>query len=284
MEDFEQPGSGPARTEVPCATCGAAASGAPLNFVYAIGRIEPRFPRLCIEKELAQVAGASKTAGLTDREVLHKVLSAKENRYLVRQLCWVLTIEGLETYLVRPHDLEGYDLLVDALRPVPRATDIDVIIGMRGPIAPPELCNGLTVPIVFIDQMYSFDIDALVKSLPRPKDTSEKDFAKSAEELFNRIMQMADNVGSGDESRALNYLVVRYPAIYAKAAEQFARDFSLSRVEVRPSPLSTTRKIVDVVFSFASRTSDFAEKFFVRVDVTEEFPFLFTRLAPYYEV
>ena len=32
--------------------------------------------------------------------------------------------------------------------------DIDVVIGMRGPIAPPEMCNGLMIPIVAFDQIY----------------------------------------------------------------------------------------------------------------------------------
>ncbi len=76
---------------------------------------------------------------------------------------------------------------------------------------------------------------------------------------------------------------MRYPGIYAKAAEEFARDFSLTRVEVLPSPLSGTRRIVDVIFSYTNRNTDFTEKFFVRVDVTEEFPFLVTKMSPYYD-
>ena len=32
-----------------------------------------------------------------------------------------------------------------------------------------------------------------------------------------------------------------------------------------------------------NRNTDFAEKSFVRVDVTEEFPFLVTKLSPYYD-
>jgi PatG C-terminal len=102
-------------------------------------------------------------------------------------------------------------------------------------------------------------------------------------ELFDRIMQMADNAGATDEHRALNYCALRYPAIYAKAAEEFAANSSLSAVEVRPSPLSGTRRVVDVIFSYTNRNTDFTEKFFVRVDVTEEFPFLVTKLSPYYE-
>ena len=174
-------------------------------YVYAIGRIEPRFPTLSVEKEFAQATGRAETAGLTDRQALHAVLSQRQNRYLARQLCWVLTIEGLDTYILQPRDPADLDLLVEALRPTPRPTDVDVVIGMRGPIAPPELCNGLMVPIVVFDQIYSFDVDALIKSIPRPEKVAAKEFDAAAEELFYRIMQMADNAGATDEHRALNY-------------------------------------------------------------------------------
>ena len=94
---------------------------------------------------------------------------------------------------------------------------------------------------------------------------------------------MADNAGATDEHRALNYLAVRYPAVYATAAEAFTRNSSLTAVEVRPSPLSGARKVVEVIFSFTNRQTDVTEKFFVRVDVTEDFPFLVTKMSPYYD-
>lgn len=96
-------------------------------------------------------------------------------------------------------------------------------------------------------------------------------------------MLAADNAGSTDEHRALNYLAVRYPAIYATAADAFGRNASLSAVDVQPSPLSSTRNVVDVIFSFTNRSTDVIEKFFTRVDVTEEFPFLITKMSPYFD-
>jgi hypothetical protein len=54
-------------------------------------------------------------------------------------------------------------------------------------------------------------------------------------------------------------------------------------VEVRPARLSGTRKIVDAIFSFTNRNTDVTEKGFVRVDVTEEFPFLVTKMSPYFD-
>jgi hypothetical protein len=269
-----------------CPTCGAsqAAGAEPAvpSWVYALGRIEPRFPSIATEKELAQATGREKTVGLTDRQALQAVLSKAENRCLVRQLCWVMTIEGLETYILRPRDPRDFDLLVEALRANPTPMDMDVVIGTMGPIAPPDVCNGLMLPIVTFDQLYSFDRDTLIKSIPRPAKTSEKDFAPVAAELLDRAMQLADNAGAIADHRALNYLVVRYPAIYAAAADAFNRNASLTGVEVRPSPLGGVRTIVDVIFSFTNRNTDVIEKQFVRVDVTEMFPFLVTKLSPYF--
>lgn len=274
-----------------CTSCGSAAGttdrSAPgsrtVSYIYAIGKVEARFPNLAAEKEFAQVTGRTDTAGRTDQQAFHAVLSQRENRYLVRQLCWVFSIQGLETYLLLPRDPADLDLLVEAIRPAPSPGDIDVVIGMRGRIAPPEMCNGLMVPTVAFDQIYSFGSDALINAIPKPDTITAENFGPAAEELFNRIMQLTDNVGATDEHRALNYLAMRYPAIYAKAAEEFALDFSLNGVEVRPSRLSGTRNIVDVIFSYTNRNTDYTEKCHVRVDVTEEFPFLVTKLSPYYD-
>jgi hypothetical protein len=271
-----------------CPSCGVSppvngAAAVSPSYIYAIGKMDPRFPRLSVEKEFAQATGRAETTGLTDRQAVQKVLSQRQNRYLTRQLCWVMTIGGLDTYIVVPRDPTDFDLLVEALRPAPSPGDLDVVIGMRGPIAPAEMCNGLMVPIVVFDQMYSFDRDTLIKSIPRPEKTPAKEFTPVAEELFDRIMQMTDNAGGTDEHRALNYLAVRYQAIYANAAAAFARNASLSAVEVRPSPLSGTRKVLEVILSYTNRTTDVIEKFSVRVDVTEEFPFLVTKLSPYYD-
>jgi len=275
---------------LPCPTCGVPTQLNPTSnnmttsaYVYALGRIEPSFPRLSVEKEFAQATGRAETAGLTDRQTLQTVLSQPENRYLARQLCYVFTIEGLETYILQPGDPADLQTLIDSLRPTPQPWDVDVVIGRRGSIAPSELCNGLMVPIVIFDQIYSFDRESFIRSIPRPEKISEEAFGPAAQELFDRIIEMADNAGATDADRAVNYCALRYPAIYAKAAESFAANSSLTGLEVRASALSGTRKIVEVIFSYTNRGTDVTEKFFVRVDVTEEFPFLVTKISPYYD-
>jgi len=269
----------------PCPTCGGMGmegAMAPASYVYVLGPIEARSPRPSVEKEMAQATGRAETAGRTDQQAFHQVLSQRENRYLARQMCWVLTVQGLETYILAPRDPADLDLLIEAIEPHDNPW-LSLVIGVRGPIAPPDYCNGLMVPIVIFDQIYTFSRDALIEAIPRPEHMSAEAFGAASRELFDRIMQMTDNAGATDEDRAPNYLAMRYPAIYAKAAESYAHNASLSAVDVQPSALSGTRKIVDVIFSFTNRATDYTEKFFVRCDVTEEFPFLVTKLSPYYD-
>jgi PatG C-terminal len=255
------------------------------RYVYAIGRVEPRFPSLAVEKELAQTMGRSDSAGLTDREALQSVLSDRANRYLVRQLCWVFLVEGLETYLLIPRDPGDLELLIEAVRPRPEPADMDVVIGVLGPVAPPEAC-GLVVPVVALEQLYSFDRDTLLDAILVPEgmeEAAQERFRAASSEVLDRILQLSDNAGATDEHRALNYLAMKYHAIYGRTAQAHLDNASLSSVEVRPSRLGGVRTVVDVVFSYTDRQTDVTDKSFVRVDVTEQFPFLVTKLSPFYD-
>jgi hypothetical protein len=119
--------STPITPQVGCPTCaGQGGAGGPnpnaaaaISYVYAIGRIEPRFPRLDTEKEFKQLTGSVNTKDLTDPQVLHTVLSNPESLYLVRQLCWVFSIQGLDTYLLVPRDSTDLSLLVESIRDEP---------------------------------------------------------------------------------------------------------------------------------------------------------------------
>jgi hypothetical protein len=268
-------------------SCGSEAAGmSSRSYVYAIGKVVHRFPTRSLEMELAQTLGRNpeeEMKGLAHEEVIHKVLTDSANRYIARQICYVLNIERLETYILIPTDPLDIDRLAQALRPAAGLTDIDVIIGRRGPIASPEMCNGLMIPTVTVDQIYSFDRDNLIKAIPKRKGTDEDQFKKTAGALFNHIIQIADNAGATDEHRALNYLSVRYDEIYHRTQLMQDENYSFTAVDVRPSRLSGARKVVDVIFSYENRSNRAVQKWFVRVDVTEEFPFLVSPIQQYFE-
>ena len=193
------------RADSTCQNCGTYTED---SFVYSIGKIGFRFPTLSVEKEFQQIVGRTESRDLTDQQLYFNVLSDKQNLYLLRKLCWVFTVESVETYLLVPQYSADLNLFSESLREQSKQTDIDVIIGVKGSLAKPSMCNGLILPIVFAHQIYSFDIDSLVKSIPKPKEITAKEFVPAAEELFLRLVQIADNSGSSDEHRALNYLAV----------------------------------------------------------------------------
>lgn len=262
------------------------------KFIYAIGRIKPRFPDLSIENEYRQLLMLkSNTSKKTESQVFYEVL--QEYDYLARELCWTFSIENIDTYIILPKNSSDFAKLVESINPnnedskelIDRGghIDRDILIGELGPIAPPTLCNGLTLPIVFFDQIYSFSTEKLIKAIPKSKDVEEKSFRNTAQELFDRIQQIADNLGATDEHRALNYLAVRYSKIYDLATEMYAQDCSLNSITVVPSRLIGTRKILDPVFEYVNRKTDVRDKYFVRVDVTGKYPFLHTKLTRFFD-
>ncbi len=287
----------PQQGDQPCPTCGsqARATGDGFfvpSFIYAVGRVEWRFPRLAVEKEFAQATRRALDAkrikaGSPESENKQAVLSLPENRYLARQLCWVFRIENMETYILQPRNPVDFDLLVETVRPTPSLEDVDVVIGLRGPIAPSEMCPGLGLYIVVFDQIYSFPRDTLFAAIRAPEkatDDQKKHISASAQDLWNRIAKVADNAGATDEHRALNYLAVSYDRIYTHTSERYLNDFDFTRVDVIPSRLSGIRKLLNVTFSYTHRQTGVTEKYRVRVDVTEEFPFLDRGLEPYYDI
>jgi hypothetical protein len=147
----------PARAISPavCSSCAAAQAGDQTNSqpttpscIYVIGHIEPRFPRLSVEKEARQATARAGGSKDTDRETMAKVLKDPKNKYIVRQLCWVLSVQGIETYMLLPRDGD-FQPLIDSYRSEPNPGDLELVIGVRGPIPTPDICNGLMVPVVF---------------------------------------------------------------------------------------------------------------------------------------
>lgn len=253
----------------------------PLPYVYALGQVEARFPSRSIEKEFAQLIERSQSSDLSDQQAFYTILSQPQNRYLAKKLSWVFSIEGVPIYILLPGGPGDLNSLLSAIQSPSTPLDRTVVIGRKGPVAPPEMC-GLEVPMVLVDQFDRLQYKTFMKSA-RPRSVSDKKFEAVAEETFQRMMQIAINTGSTNKHRALNYLAVRCPDIYSLAAEKFERSFTLTSVEALRSRLSDSRKIVSVVFTFTGDESRIVEKHFVRVDVSDEFPFIVTKMAPYYD-
>jgi hypothetical protein len=270
-------------------TCHEAEAG-PSGFVYAIGTIEADYPNPAIEKEmqvLARHLGVEVEPDPTnpmrlsdDRHWQHAVLSKdrKLTRYIARQLRWRLTIEDLPAFVLSPGDPNYFDDLIDALArskysmpaargrkrgPEPKASsvdpshghveDLDVVVGVTGA----RVAGGMAV---LADQIFQITHNQL------------------APDGVSYYCQVADNFGLTDEDRAYNFLAARYTPPISQV-----EGFRLSGMRMTPSRLGfDSDRIVRAIYTF--RNDVMAEKeFFLRVDVTNEFPMIVSPWQPYME-
>jgi Subtilase family/PatG C-terminal len=278
-------GAGPGEA---CACAGKQATRS--GFVYAIGTVEAEYPNVAIEREM-QIMGMGievepevPTKLTEDRHWQHAVLTRdrKRTRYLARQLSWRLTIEDLPAFVLKPRDCCDIDDLIDCLNrpkyPKPErgkgkkgkaaATDpivaqyglpqdLDVIVGVSGD----KTSDGLEV---YVDQIFEIPSERL--SLP----------------IHGYFPQMVDNYGLADEDRAYNFLAARYDL--SARVKEIEEKFELTGVPAIYSRLSgDADRVVRVIFTFRSHNSLIEKRYFVRVDVTHEFPTIITPWQPYLE-
>jgi hypothetical protein len=270
------PGSCPS-----CAGSQSTRATLPPPYVYAIGQLQPQYPNLSVEKEVAQAIGRGVTTDLTDREALVAVLQDKRNRYLVRQLCWLLIARGLETYLLKPYDPADYDELVRAYAADPKG--FVVVVGYRGGTANPQDCYGVILPILIFDNIYFGSKESLLKGLEAPEKVETARFAAAAGEMFDRIVDQIADDGSSDDSRAKLYLAMRSPDIYREAATATVKGLSLRAIRTRPFALNRTSKNIEVIFDYVDRKTNSLEQYSTVINVDGMYPYLVRELAPYFE-
>jgi hypothetical protein len=277
------PASGDCGCGAPGGVCSCGAESNLSGFVYAIGTIEADYPNVAIEREMQTMAlhvevGAPPGGATDDRHWQYAVLSKdrRSSRYIARQLLWRLTIEGFPVFVLNPSDPSYYDDLIDALnrpkfaksgpRPAKSAAkrappdeppaelpaeDLDVVVGLAGPQTP----EGIAVVMDQLFQVRSNDLDP--SGLPY-------------------LPQLADNRGITDEERACNFLAARY-----KPRPPKLTGYDFSGMRVKASRLgSGSDRILRAIYTFSN--DDGAEKeYFVRVDVTHEFPMIVSVMQPY---
>lgn len=266
----------------------------PPTYIYAIGKILVKYPNTSVEKELMMAAKELGVEGKTEEEIQYEVLSNPKFRYLRRMICWVMKIDGVETYIVVPRDIQDFDLLLETI--APKRNDLgllfDVIVGNKGPIAPPEMCNNRLLPIAIYDQVYSFDLAEFIEPLTAiyrerglgKEKFDEKSFTKVVADLFDRILQATENEGATDAARSVNFLLMRDRDIFDTVVDMNESGNRLSSIDVRPSRLSGIgRNLVDVIFTFTNINTNVISQFYVCVDISGEFPFIVTPMRAFFE-
>jgi len=293
---FATAGVTPASSVEPACGCGGAAGKqGPTQYVYVIGNLRPAYPSVSVEKAFEWAVGAQEV-GSPDYGLQYAVMSQDENLNISQRVCWIMQVGGstdagaTDTYLVAPRSYPELYNMVESLRPDEQTASrrYDVIIGPRGGMAPPEMCNGLQLPMLLCNQIYSFTWDEFVGAVTAKTGVAADD----AGSMFYALLQMADNAGETDEHRALNYVTLRYPDIYLMAANMLGHGagpfvvpnglFTLQDIVAKKAPVQGARTIVDIIFHYVERRTQDSLYWYCEVDTTGQFPFLVRPLSRYY--
>jgi hypothetical protein len=259
---------------------GGTDAGAPVGYVFVVGNIVPRFPSQSLEEEYMYAYQEFKAEG-PPNALYYQVLSQGQNLYIARQMCWVLQIDGVDTYIIVPRtDVELYQLIA-ALNPIDTGQiRFDVMVGVRGSLAPMAMCNGLQLPLVSCNLSYHFTFNQFVDHVVDSMPTIPRDVVSS---MLQQMLQVADNAGETDAHRAINYLTTRSKDIYYMAWQMQQPSplppyppgvFFLQSINAKPAAVQGNRSIVDIIFEYMSRDSNDVMYMYIKVDVTGMYPFL----------
>jgi PatG C-terminal len=284
--DAPAPAATSTRTVTPACMCGApggnctCGDAGPSHYVYVLGTVDVRFPDQSIPAEFQELADAMPNGqqGVNEerRDWCYRILSAtprQYTRYIARQLCWILYVEGQPAYYLILRDMQDFDGLIDCLGE-PKNDDLCLFVG-SSPLQVVELCHGIKAPVLTVDQVYRYKKSNILQHFKAKKGGPNPD------ELYKELFQSADNFGHTDEWRALNFLAVRYPPLCRWCYNMVQKKYDLKAFPVLTSRLAAwgTKRIVDAIFTFDKRGD--TRKYFVRVDVTHLFPMVVAPIAKY---
>ncbi|MBM7865655.1 hypothetical protein GTO89_02510 [Heliobacterium gestii] len=257
-------------------------AGVAKQYIYAIGQIRPQFPTESVKREVTRLS--SSLRGVTpDDNVLFSVLSQARNAALAREICWVLQIDGcVDSYILQARSpIELTEIIGYTEADYPKKRKHVLVIGVRGPVASPKMCNDLQLPILFCNQVTPFTEEDFVQYVSGKTKVDEKIVAAT----FSQLLAFTDNAGNTDVHRAINYVILKYDAVYkmAKAMLQDSNNpYTLAKVWGRPANAQGNRSIVEIIFTYEDRYLGDEAHWYCRVDVSDQFPFLVTPLARFY--
>jgi hypothetical protein len=273
--------------------------------VYAWGTLEATFPSLSIEKEFLQAIDPADAAGFDPSDTLdlwrlnemvrssptlYKVLSRPGNLYIAREMCWhLIGPDGGRLWAIRPRNDKEVARLVTALEPDQNAVkQPQVLLGRRSPTPASPQCNG--APAVTFNRLYRRTATDLASELMAAYPPLAQTPAQ-VQPLVADLLAMAPGVGESDEARALNYLLLNvlelyyqtYQLLYTRSAPN-SNGYELIAMESLPRQGSGGREQMDLVLVFQSNDTGTLSRWYYRVDVAGDFPYLVQGWRRYVQV
>jgi hypothetical protein len=263
-----------------CSECAAKMGAAQRTeqYVYAIGRLDVRFPSIGIEREYQQRERA--LADLPQQPRNARILAVLEkNPHLALRVTYVLQIGGTPVFALTPGSGSLKDAFFKALGNAHDTNHSAVVIGRTGGFTNPGATGGLLLSTVSVDQLYVFSASEWAENLAKTsahvlqsRKVDAGHFRTVSQGIFRDVIAMPENMGVSDGHRALNYLLVQHPGMFLAAAERSGH--VLDRIETRLMQTVAGRRHVAVILNFLERTTGVPERVYTTVDVTEEWPFV----------
>jgi hypothetical protein len=238
----------------------------PNQMAYVVCDVDPVYPDLGVEKYALMKMKMEKVdfKATSKEKALQLVLEHYPD--LARQMCYVALVQEAQTYLLMAKFPDiGYPMLVEAAK-----SEISAVIGTVGPTASPDMCNGLTLPILFFDTIFNFDKKAFIAQIPVPHGVDKDNFRKAADDLWDQLVPLI-GLGTGT-SRALAHLIFSDEGLWLLAVtQQLNHGAELKSLETQLAPATATT-LVNVKATFLYRDNLIEKTFFKIVDVSNMFP------------
>lgn len=246
--------------------------GAP---VYVLGQIRiglstPGVEHAVLEAAYTTAMAPSGTSSLGQSGVptipaKYLAIALRAYPHLARAVRYVLFVERVPVWELRPRtDSERSDLLI-ALE---SESGVEPNVAIAGVARGAAGYNNL--PVLEVEAAWHFDAsDPARDSTGVSKDSTEgASDAERTEDVRGRVYQLAANRGTEPEHRAINYVVAKAGHLYRLARE----GKEPLTIETRPSRLASAGQVlIDVIVGNGG-----AHRWFIRVDVTEMYPWTLT--------
>jgi hypothetical protein len=274
------------------------------DYVYAQGRVRARFRSLSDEHEFfheavedpenprelgyLDVGTEAQLEALYRRgdhdSLLYAVLGRPANRYLARDMLWVLEdLLGTPRLALAPSSDEQVMQLVDSLGREGGSDRPGMLVIGR---ALGRTSSYRNLPLVEPLRLAETQRSTLVRDV-RAKATNVDLRDADIAALFGSYAGLTANAGDRPEARAINFVLLQCDELYARAAQLTARDakqvFELSSLAWRSEQVGE-RERIDVIAAFVGLDSGVVRRWVTTVDVTGPFPFFVGPLRPYVEL
>jgi hypothetical protein len=235
----------------------------PTHLAYVLCDVDAVYPDLGVEKYALMKMRGPDFNGLAKNEALQ--LALEKNSDVARQMCYVALVQEVESYILIPRFPDvGYPMLIEAAK-----SEISAVIGTVGPSAGPDMCNGLTLPILIFDAIFNFNQEAFVAEIPVPEHVDEARLRAAANGLWDQLVPLI-GLGTGT-NRALAHLLLSDDSWWRFAiTEQLNQNAELKSVDVQPVP-ATTRTLVNVKATFLYRGNLIEKTYYRTFDLTNRF-------------